>query len=234
MQNLLMSNKYPNQVLNRMLTKSPSLALSLLMLLMLAQLILVAPAIALESDRKQPIEVTAERSELDARTGFTHIIGAVEINQGSLEVNADDAEVYVESGRVTRVLLNGKPATWRQQMDSLEWMDARAAQIDYLVNDATILLIGNARVNHPQGQITGDKLTYDLDAEKLRGDSANGGRITIRLEPEVIKDEAPDVMEDVMQEINSPPEADTQADTEADSDGDNETDAGEPVSTDEN
>ncbi len=156
---------------------------------------------ALESDRQQPIDVSADSSELDARTGFTHIMGSVIILQGSLEVNADDAQVFVDSGRVTRVLLNGKPATWKQQMDSLEWMDAHAAQIDYQVNDATILLTGNARVNHPQGQITGDKLTYDLDAEKLRGDSSNGGRVKIRLEPDVIEANAEEVMDDVMEGV---------------------------------
>ncbi len=162
---------------------------------------LLPAATALESDRQQPIDVSADSSELDARTGFTHIMGSVVILQGTLEVKADDAQVFVDSGRVTRVLLNGNPATWKQQMDSLEWMDAHAAQIDYQVNDATILLTGDAQVNHPQGQITGDKLTYDLDAEKLRGDSSNGGRVKIRLEPDVIEDNAGEVMDDVMENV---------------------------------
>jgi len=162
---------------------------------------LLPVASALESDRQQPIDVTADSSELDASTGFTHIVGSVVIRQGTLEVNADDAQVFVDSGRVTRVLLNGKPATWRQQMDTLEWMDARATEIDYQVNDATILLSGNAHVNHPQGQITGDKLTYDLDTEKLRGDSSNGERVKIRLEPDVIEDNAGEIMEDVINDV---------------------------------
>lgn len=194
---------------------------------------------ALESDRQQPINVSADSSELDARTGFTRIVGSVVIRQGTLEVNADDAEVYVESGRVTRVLLNGEPATWRQQMESLEWMDARAAQIDYQVNDATIQLTGDALVNHPQGQITGDKLTYDLDAEKLRGDSSNGGRVTIRLEPEVIESNAPEVMDDVLEQVTTPagdgeqePTADQTGD-EADDDPSGEADSGEDESASE-
>lgn len=179
-------------------------------------LLLAVNSWALESDRQQPIDVTADRSELDARTGFTRIIGSVVIRQGSLEVNADDAEVYVESGRVTRVLLNGAPATWRQQLDSLEWMDARAAEIDYQVNDATILLTGDATVNHPQGQITGDKLTYDLDAEKLRGDSNAGGRVRIRLDPDIVENDAADILQ------NTPlqPAVDTPADDASAADDD--------------
>ncbi len=233
---MICNNRRFSHTINR-LFRLLKLALSTLLI----QLMLVNAVIALESDRRQPIDVTADRSELDARTGFTHIIGSVVIRQGSLEVNADDAEVYVESGRVTRVLLNGEPATWKQQMDSLEWMDARAAQIDYQVNDATILLSGNAQVNHPQGQITGDKLTYDLDAEKLRGDSSNGGRITIRLEPEVIENEAPEVVEGVMEEITAPAQTDqstpeNQAPEEANND-DNQADnaeSGELESKDQN
>lgn len=171
---------------------------------------------SLESDRQQPINIDADSSELDARTGFTHIVGNVNIRQGSLEVNSDDAEVYVESGRVTRVLLNGKLATWRQQLDSGEWMDARAAQIDYQVNDATILLTGDAQVDHPQGQITGDKLTYDLETEKLRGDSNSGGRIHIRLEPDVVESNTQEILEDVM--ADSLPSTPTNSETESSAD----------------
>ncbi len=185
-------------------------------------LAMLPAGLALESDRQQPIDVSADRSELDARTGFTHIIGSVVIKQGSLEVKADDAEVYVESGRVTRVLLKGQPATWKQQMDSLEWMDAEARQIDYKVNDATILLTGDALVNHPQGRITGDQLTYDLEAEKLRGDSVNGGRVKIRLEPDVVNQNA-SAVEDVMENVtgaSSNQDGSTRADAEDDNGND--------------
>ena len=103
-------------------------------------------------------------------------------------------------------------------------MDARAAQIDYQVNDASILLTGDAHVDHPQGQITGDKLTYDLDTQKLRGDSSSGGRVRIRLEPDVVESNTQQIIEDVLPATTPPP-----ADNEA---GDNQ--ANENESSDDN
>jgi len=167
-------------------------------LVLTAAALAVIPALALESDRNQPIQVSADSGELDARTGFTRFTGAVEIRQGTLEVKADSANVYTEDGEITRILLDGEPATWRQQLESRKWMRAEASEIDYDRSEQTILLIGNAYVDHPQGEMSGDRFTYDLEAEKLRGASDTGGRIQMRLEPDVVDtgigpDNRPDV-----------------------------------------
>ena len=142
---------------------------------------------AKKSDREQPVDLTADQSEFDAETGFTLIIGNVVIHQGTMEIHSDEARVFMQDGRMSRILLDGDPATWRQQLESGEWMDAESLQIDYDVNAEQILLLGNAVVDHPQGKITGDRISYDLAAEKLRGDSSNGGRIRMRIEPDVVE-----------------------------------------------
>ncbi len=142
---------------------------------------------AKKSDREQPVELAADQSEFDAETGFTLITGNVEIHQGTLEIHSDEARVFMQDGRMARILLDGEPATWKQQLESGEWMDAKSLQIDYDVNAEQILLIGDAVVIHPQGEITGDRISYDLAAEKLRGDSTTGGRIKMRIEPDVVE-----------------------------------------------
>lgn len=158
--------------------------------ILLAGLILSTPALALRSDREQPINIVADTSEVDAKTGYTRITGGVVITQGSLLVNADEARVYVNEGKVNRVELDGGPATWQQNLESGERMNARASHIDYRVPDGVIELTGNALVNHPQGEISGASLQYELDTEKLRGFSQNGpggDRVRIRIEPDAVE-----------------------------------------------
>ena len=156
---------------------------------LLVSLLLSMPALALRSDREQPINIVADTSEVDAKTGYTRITGGVVITQGSLLVNADEARVYVNEGKVNRVELDGGPATWQQNLESGERMNARASHIDYRVPDGVIELTGNALVNHPQGEISGASLQYELDTEKLRGFSQNGpggDRVRIRIEPDAV------------------------------------------------
>lgn len=157
----------------------------------LLALFIALPANALRNDRDQPINIVADTSEVDAKTGYTRITGGVVITQGSLIVNADEARVYVVEGRVNRVELDGRPATWEQQLESGEDMNARASHIDYKVPVGIIELTGNALVNHPQGEISGASLQYELDTEKLRGFSQNGpggDRVRIRIEPDAVDD----------------------------------------------
>ena len=156
---------------------------------LLAALLFSLPAAALRSDRDQPINIVADTSEVDAKTGYTRITGGVIITQGSLVVHADEARVYVNEGKVNRVELDGAPATWEQQLENGEDMNARARHIDYRVPAGIIELTGNALVNHPQGEISGASLQYELDTEKLRGFSQKtpgGDRVRIRIEPDAV------------------------------------------------
>ena len=51
-----------------------------------------------------------------------------------------------------------------------------------------VTLTGSADVKHPQYQISGELLTYDLNIQHFQGsgDENGNGRIHIRLDPEVI------------------------------------------------
>lgn len=155
-------------------------------------LMMSSSTFALQSDREQPINIVADTSEVDAKTGYTRITGGVVITQGSLNVNADEARVYVVDGKVNRVELDGRPATWKQQLDNGEDMNARALHIDYKVPVGIIELTGDALVNHPQGKISGASLLYELDTEKLRGfskqNSNDNERIQITIEPSAVDD----------------------------------------------
>jgi len=171
------------QLINRHPTTRPGLWLVI-------SLLLISPALmALESDRQQPLEVNADSTDGTLGDGVTTLRGNVEIRQGSLHITADEAEVNKVDGRVSSVTFRGKPTFLEQEIEEQGLVQATANLINYQVASGLVTLTGSADVKHPQYQISGESLTYDLNIQHFQGssDSNGNGRIHIRMDPEVIK-----------------------------------------------
>jgi len=161
---------------------------SLSCLLFLGLLFLSLPLMALESDRQQPLEVNADSTDGTLGDGITTLRGDVDIRQGTLHITADEAEVKKNNGLVNSVIFRGKPAFLEQDIEEQGLVQATANVIEYQVASGLVVLTGNADVKHPQYQISGESLTYDLNIQHFQGsgDGNGNGRIHIRLDPEVI------------------------------------------------
>jgi lipopolysaccharide export system protein LptA len=155
--------------------------------LLLSLLCLSLPLSALESDRQEPLEVSANSTDGTLGDGITTLRGQVDIRQGTLHITANEAEVNKIDGRVSSVTFRGAPASLEQEIEEQGLVQATANVIDYQVASGLVTLEGNADVKHPQYQISGELLTYDLNIQHFQGNSdENGnGRIHIRLDPEV-------------------------------------------------
>jgi lipopolysaccharide export system protein LptA len=162
--------------------------------LLLSLLCLSLPLMALESDRQEPLEVSANSTDGTLGDGVTTLRGSVDIHQGTLRITADEAEVNKIDGRVNSVTFRGQPAFLEQEIEEQGLVQATANVIDYQVASGIVTLTGNADVKHPQYQISGELLTYDLNIQHFQGSSdENGnGRIRILLDPEVISNEGVD------------------------------------------
>lgn len=152
---------------------------------------LTSPLMALESDRQEPLEVSANSTDGTLGDGITTLRGNVDIRQGTLRITADEAEVKKIDGRVGSVTFRGQPAFLEQEIEEQGLVQATANVIDYQVASGLVTLSGNADVKHPQYQISGEVLTYDLNIQHFQGSSdENGnGRIHILLDPEIINNE---------------------------------------------
>ena len=149
------------------------------------------PLAALESDRQQPLEVNANSTDGTLGDGITTLRGDVDIRQGTLHITADEAEVNKVDGRVNSVTFRGAPAFLEQEIEEQGLVQATARVIEYQVANGLVTLTGEADVKHPQYEISGELLTYDLNAQHFEGsaDDDGNGRIHIRLDPEVIDEE---------------------------------------------
>ena len=173
-----------------------------------------APLAALESDRQATLQVDADKTDGPLGDGTTTLWGSVNIRQGTLHVMADKAEVHKVDGRVKSVTLYGKPAFLEQEIEEQGMVQATANTVDYQVASGLVTLTGNADVKHPQYQISGESLTYDLNIQHFKGSSdGNGnGRIHILLDPEIINndDENKDgEKKNKSEEENDPPDTQT-------------------------
>ncbi len=147
---------------------------------------------ALESDRQEPLVVNANSTDGTLGDGITTLRGNVDIRQGSLHITADEAEVKKIDGRVNSVTFRGQPAFLEQEIEEQGLVQATANVIEYQVASGLVTLTGNAEVKHPQYQISGDSLIYDLNIQHFQGtgDANGNGRIRILLDPEVINKES--------------------------------------------
>jgi len=159
-----------------------------LLLAIVLLLAAVSPALALKSDRQQPLEVKADATEGTLGDGTATLRGNVEIRQGTLLIRADIARVERIEGRARRFELDGKPVHLQQEIEEEGLVSAEALKVEYEVATGIVTLSGNADVDHPQYHISGEVLRYDMNVQHFQGSGGDAdGRIRIRMAPEVLQ-----------------------------------------------
>ena len=142
-----------------------------------------APAFARSTDREQPMDIDADN--IDALLGddsVSTLLGNVRIRQGSLEVDADRAEVHRKAGDIDRIVLTGGPVRLRQVSDQGEPMDASARQVVYTLASDVMVLTGDVDIRQPRGNLRGEMVKYDLGTGRLDG-GGDGKRVSLRILP---------------------------------------------------
>ncbi|MBB6065278.1 lipopolysaccharide transport periplasmic protein LptA [Pseudoxanthomonas broegbernensis] len=159
-----------------------ALALGVLLLGALAP---APPAQAKSSDRNQPMTLDSDNSDCsqladaNSRCVFT---GGVVIVQGTLDIRAERAEILQRSGETEQVILTGKQASMKQEMDDGTTMNARADRIVYEPKKETLTLTGNYQVDSPRGSNSGQRMVYDMASGQMRS-GGDGSRVRTVIQP---------------------------------------------------
>lgn len=154
---------------------------------------------ALATDRNQPLEIEADYAELDDGVRTAVYTGNVIATQGSMRLTGDVLTVrYTEEKEIKEVLLDGKPAKFRQRPDKGEGYDeGEALRMEYHALDNLLYFIDQAKVNQQQKIFTGHRMVYDTErnivtikratagaAKPPRGGAGSGsGRVKIVIPP---------------------------------------------------
>ena len=176
-----------------------------------ALLALVAPlpALALSSDRDQPIEIEADRAEADDARRVTIYRGNVIIVQGSLRIQGDTVWIhYDEHDDLTKLVSEGRQAHFRQLPDGeTDYRIAYGDRLEYYKGDDLIVMLGNAKYGQGSDQIKAERIVYDSRLARMKADAgstavaggsggsgggepAAGGRVRIKIVPKKKADDS--------------------------------------------
>lgn len=165
------------------------------------------PAMALTTDREQPIEVHADQFNGDEVKQTAVYSGSVTVDQGSINIRGARLELRITPKGYRQATVTGAPARFKQQRDPDpkqpavdEWMHAEANRIVYDEETDTITLTGAAKLsrseNGVQKDVTrGERIVYNM---RYARSSVDGGvvggqrqRVTTIIAPRGKQTEAP-------------------------------------------
>ncbi len=120
-------------------------------------------ALALSTDKDQPIEVEADGMEIDEGKGVTTYHGNVEVVQGSIRLKADTVYIFQSEGNTDRLEAVGDPVYFRQRPDGKqEDVRGHASRIEYNTNSELLYMVGDAVLYPGDGhKLTSQRITYD-------------------------------------------------------------------------
>jgi len=126
-------------------------------------------AVALSTDKDQPIEVEADYAELDDKKGITIYEGNVIVTQGSMRIDGDKMTVtYNENDDLDTLIVTGLPAHYQQMPDGGTVPDeAEALQMEYHSLKNLIVLINEALVKQEGLRFSGNRIEYDTEKSKV-------------------------------------------------------------------
>ena len=130
-------------------------------------------AMALPSDRDQPIRVQADSAELDDKQGVAIYRGGVVITQGTLKITGNQVTITQnKQGDVELFTAVGDLAYYEQQPSAdKSLVKAYGKTIQYFAPTERIVLIDQAKVIQEGNTFKGEKIVYDT-----RRQIVNAGR----------------------------------------------------------
>ncbi len=159
-----------------------------------ASLLFTTSAWALSTDKDRPIEIEADNADLDNEKGVTIYRGNVVLIQGSVRMTGDIMTVYFKDDELDTLIMEGKPARYKQLPDDSKIYDeAEAMRMEYYELKNLVILIDKASFKQEGLSFSGNRIEYDMEHSKVKtrgnvkqggsGTSSSGERVKIILRP---------------------------------------------------
>ena len=142
-------------------------------------------ALALDSDREQPIKIQADSAILDDATGVTVYKGDVVVTQGSIQITGDQVTLLRENQELDSLSIIGKPAHFKQQIEgSSAFTEAFGNTLNYSATTEVLVASVQAKVINDRDTFTGQTIRYDLKNKRVQatGSPASSGKAPGRVE----------------------------------------------------
>ncbi len=123
-----------------------------------------AGAAALAAERRLPIHISADRIELDQKTGIAFYRGHVKFVQGGLRITAATAKVNTRGNAIETISAQGSPITFFQKVPP-PGQDIRgsAQRLRYVAPEQRLDLYGNVDFQQGDNSLHSARLHYNIE-----------------------------------------------------------------------
>ncbi len=146
--------------------------------------------VAKDGDLEQEVKISASSQEADIKNNQLIFNGPVIVTQGSIKINAAELQAFSKGDDTAKTLVaSGTPATYFQIMDDGRPAQASAHEIHYELSTRTLTLIGEATLSQGGSRVTGSRIRYNIEQQKLLAESTGKGqdRVITVIQPETYK-----------------------------------------------
>jgi len=152
--------------------------------IIIAFLVAVPNAMAAKIDIDQEIIIKANRQEGDLKNKIASYLDDVSITQGSLTILADVVQVLSQADNDNKVYIaKGNPAKFQQLLEDGSPINLQANEIRYEPALHTITISGKALLSQAGSEVSGSKITYNTQTEKLAAESNQNEAVVTILKP---------------------------------------------------
>lgn len=151
-------------------------------LILAFSLFLSGSALALSTDKDQPIEVEADSVDVNETEGISIYKGNVEINQGSIRLQAAKVTIHHPKGKSEKLVAVGNPVRFRQLPDNKkEYIKGRGKKVEYKINSETMYLSDNAVLIQGSNSFKSDRIVYDRVKAIVKAGTAAKGKKRVKM-----------------------------------------------------
>lgn len=150
-------------------------------------------AIALSTDSRQPMNIEADRVDIDDDKGTSTFLGNVIIVRGSIRISGDKVVVYRDKEKnLDKVHSTGKLAHFQQTPDNKKLpVVAEAEELFYDAVKEILIMRRNGKIVQGGDTFTGEHIIYDSKRNKITAKQTSGsttsrrnnGRVQITIQP---------------------------------------------------
>jgi lipopolysaccharide export system protein LptA len=138
---------------------------------------------ALKSDRDQPMDILADRVDVDDNKGISTFRGKVRVTRGTMRILGDVVVIYRDqNNEVKTIVSTGNRAIYQQRPDNKPSdVVARGMTIHYDAKKEIITVKQQAEINQAKDIFTGELLVYYARDDKVQASGSNGGKNRVRM-----------------------------------------------------
>lgn len=144
-------------------------------LLLIIMMSCIPVSYAEKADHDKPINIEADKAEMDDAMHISTFTGNVVVTQGTMVIRADKMVVVQDKEGFKHGTAYGHTASFRQKREGLnEYVEGYGERIEYDMRADIVDLYVQARVKRAQDEVRGEHVTYNSKTEIFQADNKGG------------------------------------------------------------